>query len=240
MEIIGALIASLIAGLSTLLGVVITYVKPKNYQRFITINLAFAMGVMALISIKELIPISVKEIYRMYKLSNACLIWLICPLFCLILLGLTESKTKNNNSLKRVGVLSAIMLFIHNIPEGIATFISTLANSNIGIKITLAIMAHNIPEGIAIAVPIYYATKRRSQAIKYTLISGMAEPVGGLLCYLLFKPYLNEKLLCVILYFVGTLMLIMACLEILPEVMKAKRLDWLMIGIILSLAILIV
>ncbi len=81
-----------------------------------------------------------------------------------------------------------IVLILHNLPEGIATFLSSYHNTSLGIKLSIAIMLHNIPEGISIAVPIYYATKnRKKKAIKATLLSGLSEPVGALLAFVFLK-----------------------------------------------------
>ena len=72
----------------------------------------------------------------------------------------------------------ALAISIHNFPEGLATFASALGNIDIAIPIVIAIAIHNIPEGIAVSVPIYQATGSHKKAFWYSLLSGMAEPVG--------------------------------------------------------------
>ncbi len=238
MEIFGPLFLSSIAGLATCLGIIFTYIKPKNNNKFIAISLSFAMGVMILISIKELIPIPLKEILLSYKLPFNLLMCLIMPLMALIMVYLSNKCINSNSSLYKVGILSMITLFLHNIPEGIATFISTLTNQTLGIKLTMAIMAHNIPEGICISVPIYYATKKRGKAFFYTFIAGIAEPIGGILMYVLFKNYITLKVLNLVLYFIGCLMMTISIKELLPEILSYKNKTWLIDGLLLSLFIL--
>ena len=75
----------------------------------------------------------------------------------------------------------ALAISIHNFPEGLATFASALGNIDIAIPIVIAIAIHNIPEGIAVSVPIYQATGSHKKAFWYSLLSGMAEPVGALI-----------------------------------------------------------
>ena len=55
----------------------------------------------------------------------------------------------------RVGWFTALALTIHNIPEGMLTYVSALSsNPSVGLGIACAIGLHNIPEGFAVAFPI--------------------------------------------------------------------------------------
>merc|ERR1712241_408888 len=67
-----------------------------------------------------------------------------------------ESGTKELN---RTGILTAIAIGIHNIPEGVATYISALSDLRVGASLAIGIALHNIPEGIAVATPVFFATK---------------------------------------------------------------------------------
>ena len=234
-----SLLISIIAGLSTCIGILFTYIKCSNINRLICISLSFAFGVMILLSLKELIPIPfifiINNIYYPFNIF----ILLIIPIISYIII-LLSNKYKNNDSLYKIGVLSMIVLLIHNIPEGIITFISSITNKELGIKLGLSIMAHNIPEGICISIPIYYATKSRGRALLYTFISGIAEPIGGLIIYLLFKNYLNITVLNILLYLIGNLMIIICLKNILKEIIKYNNVLWIIYGILLSLFILFI
>lgn len=61
-------------------------------------------------------------------------------------------------ALMKTGVLTAIAIFAHNFPEGLATFVATLADPSVGISVAFAIALHNAVEGVCVALPIYYAT----------------------------------------------------------------------------------
>ncbi len=239
MEIFTSFILTSIAGLSTCLGYLFTYINTKNKDKFICIFLSFSLGVMILISIKELIPIPLKYIYFKYNLSTFLSILIIIPIIIYIIINYLNSNLKNGNSLYRVGVLNTISMIFHNILEGIVTFFTALSNYTLGIKLGLAIMAHNIPEGISIAVPIYYGTKNRGRAFLYTLLAGSSEVIGALLFYLIFKNSINVNIINILLYTIGCLMIIISIKEILPEVLKYKNINWILIGLLLSLFILI-
>ena len=232
-----SLLISTLAGLSTCLGIIFTYIKPKNINRLICISLSFAFGVMILLSIKELIPIPLFYIFNNIKYPVNIIILIIIPIIAYIIIKLVN-KYNNHDSLYKIGVINMIILLIHNIPEGIVTFISSMTNQKLGLKLGLAIMAHNIPEGICITTPIYYATKSRGRALLYAFISGIAEPLGGLLIYLLFKNYINILIINILLYFIGFLMIFISFKDLLIEILKYNNKYWLLYGIILSLYIL--
>ncbi len=85
--------------------------------------------------------------------------------------------------LMRMGLFTALAIAIHNFPEGLATFLAALQDPTIGLAIAVAVALHNIPEGISVSVPIFYATGNRRKAFVYSLLSGLAEPVGAIVAY---------------------------------------------------------
>lgn len=98
--------------------------------------------------------------------------------------GVHDSRD-DYRSLLRMGLFTALAIAIHNFPEGLATFLSALQDTTIGIAIAVAIALHNIPEGISVSVPIFYATGDRKKAFVYSFLSGLAEPFGAGIAYLI-------------------------------------------------------
>ena len=115
-----------------------------------------------------------------------------------------------------MGLLSAVAITIHNFPEGIATFASALHDPRLGITITVAIALHNIPEGIAISVPIYQATGSRRKAFVYSFLTGLAEPLGALIGYLILFSFLNELVFGILFAMVAGIMVFISLDELLP------------------------
>jgi ZIP family zinc transporter len=93
----------------------------------------------------------------------------------------------HNTKLMRMGLFTALAIAIHNFPEGLATFLAALQDPSLGIAIAIAIALHNIPEGISVSVPIFYATGNRRKAFAYSFFSGLAEPVGAVLAYIVLR-----------------------------------------------------
>lgn len=126
------------------------------------------------------------------------------------------SKQRTNESLMRTGLLTALAIGIHNFPEGLATFATALNDVKLGLFIAIAIAIHNIPEGISVSMPIFYATGSRGKAFFYSFLSGVAEPVGAIVGYLILMPFISENLIAYLLAFVAGIMIYISMDELLP------------------------
>jgi ZIP family zinc transporter len=127
-----------------------------------------------------------------------------------------EVSPAGKKRLMRIGMLTATALALHNFPEGIATFVSSIESVSLGFTIAIAIALHNIPEGIAVSMPVYYATGSRSKAFWYSFISGVVEPVGAILAYFILMPFLNEMMIAILLSGVAGIMVFIALDQLLP------------------------
>lgn len=229
MNILGPLLVSTIAGLSTVLGALVIFFrwKEEHIKKFITFCLSLSLSIMIGISITELIPESTFYIITDYRLAKGVF---ICILSFLIGVGLIywlndkiNSKASSNEGLYKLGILSMLALMLHNLPEGVATFMSAYKDMNLGIKLGIAIMLHNIPEGISIAVPIYYATKSKKEAVWKTFISGLAEPLGAFLAFIFLSRFVTNSLISIVLLFVAGIMITLSIQKLFPEALKYKE-----------------
>lgn len=214
-----AFLLTSLAGLSTMIGVIPIFIKLKNKDKIIASSLSFASGVMLCVSIIDLIPESMEMLKNFY--TGPILIFII---LLFIILGIITSSlidkylpTTNYESLYRVGIISMLAIILHNIPEGIATFISTTKDTSLGISLATSIALHNIPEGISIAIPIYYSTKSKTKALGYTFVSALSEPLGAILTCLFLLPFVNDILLGLLFSFIAGIMLQISLTELLPE-----------------------
>ena len=230
------MLVSTIAGLSTLIGATTIFFKvdKSKYNKFITFCLAFSIAIMIGISIFDLIPESFFQYFSIYGMSKSIILlivaFLISYIFITVLSMIIKKETKKED-LYRLGILNMIVLIFHNMPEGIATFLSSYQDLSLGIKLAIAIMLHNIPEGISIAVPIYYSTRNKKLAFRNAFISGMAEPLGALLALVFLKNYISEMMISIILIIVAGLMITLSIQELLPESLKYKENKALYLGL---------
>ena len=123
----------------------------------------------------------------------------------------------HTGKLMRLGLFTAVAIAIHNFPEGIATFVAGLKDPSLGITIAIAIAIHNIPEGIAVSVPVYYATGDRRKAFRWSLLSGLSEPLGALVGYLILMPIMNDVVFGILFAAVAGIMVFISLDEILPS-----------------------
>lgn len=124
-------------------------------------------------------------------------------------------------SLMILGLITAVGISMHNFPEGIAVFLSCLGRGPaVGLPLTLAIAAHNIPEGMAVAAPVYSATGSRWKAIKYSVLSGVCEPLGALAVAAVLGPLMTAWLVQVLLAAVAGIMVVMSFRELMPATFK--------------------
>ena len=231
-----AFLLTFIAGFSTMLGVLVIYIKSKDHNKIIMASLSFAAGVMITVSITDLMPESILLLGNNLKNSTTIIISILAIVLGIIISMIidyylpdkTISNTKDK-SLFKVGIISMIAIILHNLPEGIATFVATSSDVKLGISLTLAIAMHNIPEGISISVPIYYSTGSKKKAIFYTLISALSEPLGALLAFIFLKIFINDTILGILFSLIAGIMLQISFCELLPAARKYNNKKYLFI-----------
>ena len=225
-----AFILSTLAGLSTLLGFLPVLFKLKDEKKIILTSLAFASGVMLTVSFIDLIPEAYNLLTNTFKNFPSILILAIFLVIGIIFSILIDKFLPNNDNneiknkkLFHLGFVSMLAIVLHNIPEGIVTFLSASTNKSLGLSLALAISFHNIPEGISTSIPIYFATKNKKKAFLYTFISGFSEPIGSIIAYLFLSKYINNFLMGILLSFIAGLMIHIATFELLEESFSYKN-----------------
>jgi len=228
---------TLFAGLATGVGSTIAFFARTTNTRFLSVSLGFSAGVM--------IYVSLIEIFAKAKISMVAALgerggyWATVAAFFggMLVIAIIDRfvpEMENPHELKRIeeaehptdafrkkkllrmGMVSAMAIGIHNFPEGLATFTAALREPALGIAIAVAIAIHNIPEGIAVSVPVYYATGNKKKAFRLSFLSGLAEPVGALVGYLILMPFLNDVVFGILFAAVAGIMVFISIDELLP------------------------
>lgn len=222
-----AFVLTFIAGFSTMLGTIFIFFKSKNHDKIILSSLAFAAGVMITVSITDLVPESISLLNDNLKGTSTIIISFLSVILGVIISMLIDyylpdkpTSYIKDKGLYKVGFISMIAIILHNIPEGIATFIATSSDITLGISLAIAIAMHNIPEGISISVPIYYSTNSRSKALLYTGVSALSEPFGAILAYLFLRNIMNDIILGILFSLIAGIMLQISFCELIPTARK--------------------
>lgn len=243
-NVLFALGLTLFAGLATGIGSLIAFFTSRTNTKFLSIALGFSAGVMIYVS---LIEIFVKAKYSLTSAVGETqgywytLIGFFGGMLVIALIDRLIPKSNNPHEVRSVedvnavpnklradeadklmkmGVFTALAIGIHNFPEGIATFMSALEDPNLGVAIAIAVAIHNIPEGIAVAVPIFYATGNRLSAFKLSLLSGLAEPIGAIVAFLILMQFMNDVMFGIIFAAVAGIMVFISIDELLPAAKK--------------------
>ena len=252
-----AFLLTILAGLSTGIGSLIAFFIKKPKMSYLSFALGLSGGVMLYISFMELLPQGIEAIGE---------VWGIIILFAgMLFIGIMDfilpevenphhivdsecleqeakecdedETNKDKSKLMKMGLVMALAIGFHNFPEGLATFGSALGDANLGILTAIAIALHNIPEGISVSIPIYYATYNKKKAFLYSFLSGLAEPIGAAVGYLILRPYLNDQVIGGLLVFISGVMIYISLDEILPTAHHYGQGHIVIIGIVLGMLI---
>ena len=120
----------------------------------------------------------------------------------------------------QMAAFSGIAVALHNFPEGIATFITTMADPKFGPAMAFAIAMHNIPEGLAVAAPIKKATGSKCKAFFWAFVSGLSEPLGGLLGWLVLREVLGPATYAIFYGLTAGIMIHISFKKLLPTALK--------------------
>ena len=253
-----AISLTLIAGLSTSIGSLLAFVSKSFNPKLLAGALGFSAGVMIYVSMIEIFVKATDSLVLVYGQSRGYLVTTIAFFVGIVLIAIIDALVPERENpheivepgetvgahhkpaLMRMGLFSALAIGIHNLPEGLATFMGALSDPTLGISITVAIAIHNIPEGIAVSMPIYYATGSRTKAFVYSSLSGLAEPIGALVGYFLLRQIFGESMFGLTFAAVAGIMVYISLDELLPTAEKYGEHHIAIFGMIAGMAVMAV
>jgi ZIP family zinc transporter len=249
---------TLFAGLATGIGSALAFFAKRTNTKFLSLALGFSAGVMLYVSFIEIF-FKAKDalVAAMGAIPGT---WMtVVSFFCgILLIGIIDKlvpsfenpheirnveEMKNNGpgdreqKLLRMGMFTALAIAIHNFPEGLATFAAALSDPALGISIAVAVAIHNIPEGISVSVPIYYATGSKRKAFYYSFLSGVAEPVGAVIGYVILLNFFNDFVFGILFAGVAGIMVFISLDELLPSAQKYGEHHLSIYGLVLGMAV---
>lgn len=246
-----ALGLTLLAGLATGLGGLLTFLMRRPSGGLLAGILGFSAGVMIYVSLAELVPQAHAALA--VDLGDGAG-WAETASFfggigiAVIVDRLVPDpinphevpRAPDATALKRLGLLTAVVIALHNFPEGFATFMAAIQAPDLAVPVAVAIGIHNIPEGIAVAVPLYHATHDRRKALGLAALTGLSEPVGGLLGFLLLRPFFSDAMLGVVFGVIAGIMVFISLDELLPTAESYGRHHVAVYGVVAGMALMAV
>lgn len=260
-----ALLLTVVAGLATGLGGLAVFLTNRTNGSFLALSLGFSAGVMLYVSFVEILAEASDLLSAAWGPGRGT--WgMVGGFFAGIAViavidrivphqanphefayqpGDAEADAAfaapaADSRLLRTGMLTALAIAIHNFPEGFATFAAALGDPSVAVAITVAIALHNIPEGIAVAVPVFQATGSRARAIGLSFLSGLSEPLGAVIGFLLLRPFLTDALFGASLAAVAGIMVFISLDKLLPTAEKYGGHHLCVYGIVAGMAVMAV
>lgn len=247
--IVYAFLLTAIAGLCTGIGSVLAFFTHRTNRSFLAVSMGFSAGVMLYVSMVEILPkgrLALNAAWGEKAGSWAAVLAFFGGMFLIALIDKLIPAQENPHEqhdveevaafgpdrprkrqeravsarMLRMGLLTALAIGIHNFPEGMATFVVALREPATGMAIAVAIALHNIPEGIAVSIPIFYATGSRKRAFFYSLLSGLAEPVGAAIGCVFLIHYMSDAVFGMLFAFVAGIMVFISLDQLLPTAEK--------------------
>lgn len=249
------LLLTLGAGLATGIGSAIAFFAHHTNKRLLAFSLGLSGGVMIYVSFVELLQQAKLTLSVEWGIQTGSLVTVAAFFGGILLIGVIDRLVPSfenphearaveemdahpkNPKLMRMGVMTALAIAIHNFPEGIATFTTAYENQSLGIAIAAAVAIHNIPEGIAVSIPIFYATGSRLKAFRLSLLSGLAEPVGAVLAWLVLMPFMSATLMGCVLAGVAGIMVFISIDELLPAAREYGEAHIAIYGVVAGMAL---
>lgn len=243
------------AGLSTSIGGAVGVLGRAKSTRLLALGLGFSAGVMIYVSLVEILPKGREHLVAAHGPVSGNW-WTIVAFFVgIAVIGIidrlvpetinphepgTVDDQARSRALMHTGLLTAMALAIHNFPEGFATFIAALQEPQVGLAVAVAIAIHNIPEGLAVAVPVHQATGSRAKGFWWATLSGLAEPAGALIGYLLLFRLISESLLGLVFAGIAGIMVFISIDELLPTAEEYGEHHWAIYGVVAGMAVMAV
>ena len=239
-----AIVLTAAAGLATTLGSLLGLAVKKPGASFMGFTLGFSAGVMILVSFIELLPDSIERLgfpaataAFLIGMAGFLLIDFFVPHDYIGQHDHPDASTGRMSELERTGMLVALGMALHNLPEGMVTFAGALEDIRLGAAIAVAVAIHNIPEGIAVSAPVYAATGNRRKAFLWSFLSGASEPAGAALAGLILMPFLSPVVLGWTLAIVAGIMVAISLDELVP-IAKSYDVEHVpIVGIIMGMAV---
>jgi len=236
-------LASVLAGLATVLGALPAVLFKRISFRSVNFMMGMAAGIMLAATAYSLVEPGVEYGNALWPGWGVYVVvmGILLGAWCLdwaerkIPHDMFKGTPDETASLRKVWLFVAAIT-LHNFPEGLSVGVSfgggDWAN---GTLLAIAIGAQNIPEGMAVALPLVGIGYKPWKAVAIAMISGLVEPVGGLLGVTMVTVF--ETLLPLGMGFAAGAMLYVIAYEIIPEIQSKERSKLAVYGVLMGFAI---
>ena len=249
----GALVATLFTWAMTAAGAAMVFVRRDPSRTFLDLMLGFAAGVMIAASFWSLLvpaigmsaghPIGAWFPATVGFLLGGAVLRIIDKILPHLHPGLSSQHTEGIHTSWRRSTLLVLAITLHNFPEGLAVGVAfgaaaaglpeaTLTGA---VALAIGIGLQNFPEGVAVSMPLRRAGIGRAKSFWYGQLSGIVEPVAGVLGALAVLS--SQAMLPYALAFAAGAMIFVVVEEVIPEAQIEGNTDLATMGTMVGFAL---
>lgn len=263
-NVLKSFMLTLFVGLTMGFGSLFSFLIKDENKKFLSFSLSFSAGIMLYISFMEILPEGIHLIEESIPGTSGHIIALASFFGGMIFTAFLEKfvhsigghhhhdidelhahgekseEDIDKGHLEKLGLMTAVSIAIHNLPEGLAIFTAGIKDITIAIPLAVAVILHNIPLSIAISVPIYYSTKSKKKAFLYSALVGLCQPIGAIVGYLIFSNFFSDMLFGILFAIISGIMIFVSLDELLPTSQQYEDHHYSVYGTILGMFVMAV
>ena len=251
--VVQALIATLFTWFVTAAGAAVVFFSKRFNQKVMDGMLGLAAGVMIAASYWSLLAPAIEMSGGDWRpvtvgfLLGGVFLYLIDKVLPHLHLGLQTSEAEGIKTSWQRSILLVLAITLHNIPEGLAVGVAFGVVAHVadaaraqelllsGVALAIGIGLQNFPEGLAVAMPLRREGMGRSRAFMYGQVSGVVEPIAGVLGAWL--VLMMAAVLPYALAFAAGAMIFVVVEELIPESQRNGYSDFATLGAMAGFAI---
>ncbi len=228
-----AILITLLAGLSFLVGYIITKFV-KNDKKLIIFSVGFSFTIIIGLICLDLLP----ECLELVKPKWSIIGFSASGLLILKILDAYvpdhEHTSPHSHHMEHIGLISAIALILHNLIEGTAIYSAALTDTKMGLMMALAVSFHNIPLGIQISSLV------KNKKEKFILLLGLVlSSVIGVILLNVFKITLDSGVLGILISLTLGMLVYILVFELFCEIKENIKNKILWIGMVLGVVLIV-
>lgn len=211
-QFLNTFIYSLMAALSTGLGVFIVFRKIETISKHSMLMVSFSAGVILAVTFTHILPEAI------YFTKDALTIILITLLFFYTLEHTISIHICREEGCEKhpMGVNAIMGIVFHAFLDGVVIGVGFEAGFEIGLLASLAILLHKLPVGITLTSLMLHSNIAISKVKFFGFLVSVITPIGAMFAYFMFKNA-DEEILGMALAFSAGSLLYIGLADLLPE-----------------------
>jgi len=222
-----------LAGLFILIGGVVPFLFKKQ-EKLHSFSIGLSISVLVLMLVLDLIPESYEILSSTYNLVQTISTLVLITILGIVIVKILDYFIPEHNEFKtsHVALMTSIALFIHNIIEGMALYVTCKTDLHMGVFLVLGVSMHNFALGLSIGSEYYAHDSNKKKLFGLLLFLMLSTLLGGIIM-IIFNVYLeNSLILGIILSLTIGMIVYIILFELIPHFIEIKNKKTSIIGLV--------